>query len=78
MGGVVFAQTTPTLSRYGQPQAVGAGAVIPEGLWIAGGSWTVTTLGGTPATLTCTAGLCLSDGQNCTAVAAMTIVSVGA
>ena len=78
MGGVVFAQSTATLSRYGQPMAVAAGGIIPEGMWIIGGGWTVTTIGSTPVTLTCAAGLCLSDGQNCTAVAATTIVSVGA
>jgi hypothetical protein len=75
MGGVVFATGSVTLGRYGKPTAFGAGAVIPAGIWILGGGYTVTTGG---STLTCSAGYCISDGVSVTATAATTGVSVGA
>lgn len=78
MGGVVFAPGSQDLSRFGAPISLGAGAVIPAGLWVVGGGWTVTYPFGTPVTLTCAAGLCLSDGVNVNAVAATQAFPVGA
>lgn len=75
MGGVVFAPGTTSLSRYGAAVAVASGAAIPAGTWVVGAGYTVTN--GT-ATVTCTAGLCVSDGVNCLAAAALTAIRIGA
>lgn len=78
MSGVVFAPGSQDLSRFGAPVSFAAGAVIPAGVWIVGGSWTVTYPFGTAVTLTCEAGVCISDGVNVTAVAAMQGLPLGA
>lgn len=75
MGGVVFAPGTPTLSRFGAPISISAGATVPAGYWVIGGEWTVTV--GT-TTLTCEPGICLSDGASVTAVAACQAFPIGA
>ena len=75
MGGVVFSPGTSTLSRYGVGVAVASGAAIPAGTWFVGGGYTVTN--GTQ-TVTCTAGLVVSDGVNCLATAALTAIPLGA
>ncbi|HEX8814805.1 MAG TPA: hypothetical protein VF753_04830 [Terriglobales bacterium] len=75
MGGVVFSPGTSSLSRYGAGVAVGNGAPIPAGTWFTGGGFTVTN--GTQ-TVTCTAGLCVSDGVNVLATAAQTVIALGA
>lgn len=75
MGGVVFAPGTTSLSRYGNSVSVASGAVIPAGTWITGAGFIITN--GTQ-TVTCGAGLCVSDGVNCTAAAALTAIRLGA
>jgi hypothetical protein len=78
MGGVVFAPGTQFLSRFGAPISLAAGGVVPAGTWIIGGSWTVTNPLPSPVTLTCEAGVCVSDGQNVKAVAATQAFPLGA
>ena len=75
MGGVVFAPGTSTLGRYGVGQAVASGAVIPAGTWYVGAGFVITN--GTQS-VTCGAGICVSDGVNCTASAALTAIRLGA
>jgi hypothetical protein len=84
MGGVVFAKGGGvTLTKYGQPVSLAAGAVIPAGWWVTGGSYTVTQslpVGSTATAtvLTCSAGLCNSDGVNVKLVAAGNVFPLGA
>lgn len=74
-GGVVFAPGSSTTGRFGTAVALGAGAVIPAGTWYVPGAYTVTS--GT-ATVTGSAGYCISDGASVTLTAAGSIIPIGA
>ena len=77
-GGVVFAPAAGvnTLSRFGPPVALTAGAVIPAGAWYVPGAFSVTAQGAAAESIP--GGYCISDGVNVTITAAGNVIPIGA
>lgn len=77
MGGVVFAPGTGVnpLGRYGNPITLAAAAVIPAGVYFVSGGYTIVGTNGTSYAFE--AGLCVSDGVNCTSTAAGVAIPLG-
>lgn len=74
MGGVVFAPGGVQTGRFGAPVNFAAGQVIPAGVWILGGTYTMTQTppptSGTAVEIGCDPGVCISDGVSVVAFAA--------
>ena len=87
MGGVVFAQqtfpivapaTNSLLGRYGAAVNLTVTTpVIPPGVWLVDGDYTVQPPTGAAVTVT-GGGFCISDGTNCRKALAGRIIPVGA
>jgi len=80
-GGLAYTTTVGTTGapslelRYGVPLSLGAGAVIPAGIWIVPGEYGVTDdVGNTYGT---NYGWCVSDGVNVTLTLAGVVIPVG-
>jgi len=67
---------TPNFAmRYGLPLSLGAGAVIPFGVWAVPASFTVASADGVVQTIA--GGWCVSDGTNVHLVAAGQVIPFG-